>query len=177
LNKQYSKEDYEALVPQIIEHMKKTGEWGEFLPSPLSPFAYNETVAQEYYPLSKHEAAGKGYRWKDPDEVNHYQGPFNPLPDSIRDVDEEITKKILKCEVSGQLYRIIPQELKWYKQQGIPIPRRCPDQRHRDRLQLRNPRALWNRTCSLCAKTVLSSYAPTRPEKVLCEECYLKKTY
>lgn len=27
LNKQYSKEEYEALVPRIIEHMKKAGEW------------------------------------------------------------------------------------------------------------------------------------------------------
>lgn len=27
LNKQYTKEEYEALVPRIIEHMMKTGEW------------------------------------------------------------------------------------------------------------------------------------------------------
>jgi hypothetical protein len=27
LNKQYTKEEYEELVPKIIEHMKKTGEW------------------------------------------------------------------------------------------------------------------------------------------------------
>jgi len=27
LNKQYSKEEYEELVPKIIEHMQKTGEW------------------------------------------------------------------------------------------------------------------------------------------------------
>ena len=28
LNKQYSKEEYEKLVPKIIEHLKKSGEWG-----------------------------------------------------------------------------------------------------------------------------------------------------
>lgn len=27
LNKQYTKEQYEELVPKIIEHMTKTGEW------------------------------------------------------------------------------------------------------------------------------------------------------
>ena len=27
LNKQYTKEEYESLVPRIIEHMMKTGEW------------------------------------------------------------------------------------------------------------------------------------------------------
>lgn len=30
LNKQYSKEEYDALLPKIIEHMKSTKEWGEF---------------------------------------------------------------------------------------------------------------------------------------------------
>ena len=29
------------------------GEWGEFFPASLSPFGYNETVANEYYPLSR----------------------------------------------------------------------------------------------------------------------------
>ena len=32
--------------------MMITGEWGEFFPSSLSPFGYNETVAQEYFPLT-----------------------------------------------------------------------------------------------------------------------------
>ncbi|QQR83276.1 hypothetical protein IPJ72_05760 [Candidatus Peregrinibacteria bacterium] len=53
LNKQYSKEDYETLVPKIIEHMKQTGEWGEFFPAQFSPFGYKESVAQEYQPLSE----------------------------------------------------------------------------------------------------------------------------
>jgi hypothetical protein len=47
LNKQYSKDEYEKLVPKIIEHMKSTGEWAEFFPVELSPFSYNETAAQE----------------------------------------------------------------------------------------------------------------------------------
>gem|GEM_PF-6545051 len=33
--------------------MMKAGEWGEFFPSSLSPFGYNETVAQEYYPMDR----------------------------------------------------------------------------------------------------------------------------
>lgn len=65
LNKQYSREEYEAIVPRIIELMQKTGEWGEFFHAKLSPFAYNETMAQEYYPLSKEEILQKGLRWID----------------------------------------------------------------------------------------------------------------
>jgi hypothetical protein len=37
-NKQYTKEDYEKTVAQIIEHMQQTGERGEFFHPSLSPF-------------------------------------------------------------------------------------------------------------------------------------------
>lgn len=59
LNKQYTKEEYEVLVPQIIKKMQADDKWGEFFPITMSPFAYNETVAQEYFPLSKEEALAK----------------------------------------------------------------------------------------------------------------------
>lgn len=54
-NKQYTKEEYNTLVPKIIEHMRTMGERGEFFHPSLSPFGYNETVAQEYFWLMKSE--------------------------------------------------------------------------------------------------------------------------
>ncbi len=39
--------------------------YGEFYPPELSPWSYNETLAQEYFPLTKEEAISLGYRWKD----------------------------------------------------------------------------------------------------------------
>jgi hypothetical protein len=65
-NKQYTPEDYDKKVAEIITHMQTTGEWGEFFPVTLSPFAYNETLANEYLPLTKIEALERGYRWKEP---------------------------------------------------------------------------------------------------------------
>lgn len=50
LNKQYSKEEYEELVPKIIEHMRKTGEWGEFFPMEMSPFSYENSHAVQFFP-------------------------------------------------------------------------------------------------------------------------------
>lgn len=50
LNKQYTKDEYEKLVPRIIGHMRQTSEWGEFFPMEISPFKYNETVAADYFP-------------------------------------------------------------------------------------------------------------------------------
>ena len=54
-NKQYTKDEYEKTVANIITHMQETGERGEFFHPSLSPFGYNETVAQEYFPLEKIE--------------------------------------------------------------------------------------------------------------------------
>ncbi len=58
-NKQYAKEEYEVLVGEIIENMIANGERGEFPPTTISPFAYNETVAQEYMSLTREEALAK----------------------------------------------------------------------------------------------------------------------
>jgi len=63
LNKQYSKEDYEKLKEEIIESMKKDETYGDFFPPALSPFGYNETLAQEYFPLTKKQALEKGFNW------------------------------------------------------------------------------------------------------------------
>lgn len=36
-----------------------------FSPADCSPFWYNETIAMEYYPLTKQEALDKKYNWSD----------------------------------------------------------------------------------------------------------------
>jgi hypothetical protein len=178
LNKQYTKEEYETLVPKIIEKMKADGEWGEFFPVSMSPFGYNETVAQEYFPLTKEEVLSRGWKWHEEEEKqDQYLGPKYEIPDSILDVPDDITKQILLCEVTRKPYKIIPQELKFYREMGIPIPRKCPDQRHKERMALRNPRKLWNRQCAKCQQPIATSYSPERPEIVYCEACYLETVY
>ncbi len=176
LNKQYSKEEYEKLVPKIIEHMKKTEEYGEFFPIEISPFAYNETIAQDYYPLRKEEALAKGYGWKDPDE-REYLAQSYTIPDMINDVPDIIVKEILACETCKKNYKIVPQELKIYKKRKIPVPHKCPDCRHKLRLEMRNPRKLWDRKCAKCSKDIKTSYSPERAETVYCESCYLAQVY
>ena len=178
LNKQYTKEEYEVLVPQIIEKMRADGEWGEFFPATISPFGYNETVAQEYFPLSRDEATKDGvFNWSD------YVAPFpkvekiipaSRLPDSIVDIPDDILNWAIECEVTQKPFRIIKQELEFYRKHNLPIPRRHPDQRHLDRMALRNPRKLFERKCDKCSIDMITTYAPERPETVYCEKCYLE---
>jgi hypothetical protein len=178
LNKQYTKEEYESLVPKIIEHMRKTGEWGEFFPATVSPFGYNETVAQEYFPLDAAAAAKRGWLWHQTEEsAEKYLGPDLDVPDDIAKVQDGICEKILRCAATGKLYKIIPQELEFYREMRLPIPRLCPDERHRLRMAMRNPRRLWDRACMQCSKATRTSYSPERPEIVYCERCYLDTVY
>ena len=53
LNKQYTKQEYEKLLPNIISHMSETKEWGEFFPIEKSIFPYEDTLAKEYFPSTK----------------------------------------------------------------------------------------------------------------------------
>ncbi len=178
LNTQYTKEEYEALVPKIVDHMRKTGEWGRYLDPQLSTMGYNETLAQEYYPLTQAQVLQRGWKWQTEElKTDSYMGPKSSVPPRISDVSDDICTQILHCETSGKPYKIIPQELKFYREMGIPIPRRCPDQRHKDRMALRNPRQLWSRQCAKCQAKIETTYAPERPEIVYCEKCYLETVY
>jgi len=180
LNKQYTKEEYEKLVEKIIDHMKKTGEWGKYFPKKLSPFAYNETTAQEYFPLKKEEAIAQGFRWRDvQDEVMGSTKSIRApeLPDNITEISDDILSIAIASEKSGRPFRIQKSELEFYRKIHRPLPRLHPDERFRWRKTMRNPRHLWSRSCMKCGKGMETSYAPDRPETVYCEECYLKEVY
>jgi len=204
LNRQYTKEQYEELVPKIIKHMNdmpyidKKGRvyrYGEFFPSELSPFAYNETIAQEYFPLTKEQAIEQGYKWKDKEERNYnIDIKTNEIPDDINDISDDIINKVIECAhstTSGspthkdcnhqctEAFKIIPPELQFYKRMNLPIPRLCPNCRHYERLSQRNPLKLWHRSCMKpgCTNEFETSYAPDRPEIVYCEKCYQGEVY
>jgi hypothetical protein len=175
LNTQYTQQEYAFLVPQIIAHMRKTGEWGRHFPAEHSPFGYNESVAQEYFPLVRDEALARGFLWRDtPEETPAVSKiiPASALPDDIADIPDDILQWAIRCEATGRPFRIIAQELRLYRQMGLPVPRLHPDERHKNRMALRTPRRLWDRTCDSCQAPLRSAYAPDRPETVYCESCY-----
>ena len=196
LNKQYTKEKYEELVPKIIKHMNdipyvdKKGivyKYGEFFPSELSPFAYNETIAQEYFSLDKKEAEGHNYIWKNTEERN-YEIEINvdEISDNIKNVDSSIVGKVIKCAHGGnckeqctEAFKIIEEEFKFYKRMNLPLPRLCPNCRHYQRLKQRNPLKLWHRKCMKegCENEFETSYAPESKEIVYCEKCYQQEVY
>jgi len=180
LNKQYTEEEYTEIISKLIEHMKETEEWGHFFDPSVSAFAYNESKAQEHFPLTKEEVISKGWQWKDNiDQIPEVEKiiPASRLPDAISDIPDDILNWAIKCERTLRPFRITKQELMYYRKQNIPIPHLHPDERQKSRMVIRNPQKLWLRECDGCGKDIQTSYSPDKPEKVLCEDCYLAEVY
>jgi hypothetical protein len=191
LNKQYTKEEYEKLMPLVIEHINempyidKKGrvyKYGEFFPPELSFFSYNETLAFSDFPLTKEEALSEGYMWKDPEEKDYKITLQSELiPNHIKDITDDILNEAIGCMHKGECpdgctvaFRVTKQELDFYRFHNIPIPRLCHNCRHAKRVKGKNSIKLYHRKCMKlgCTNEFETSYAPDRPEIVYCESCY-----
>ncbi len=197
-NKQYSKEEYEILVQKIKGQMAqvpfrdKEGRqyrYGEFFPIEHSPFAYDETVAQEYFPLDKGNALRLGFAWREREERNY---TATKRASDVKGLDNSLLNEIFECAHGGKCreqctaaFRITPEELVLYRRFEVTIPALCPNCRHYARIRQRNPLKLWHRSCQRpggsalhfhgnqkCPNEFETSYAPDRPEIVYCEQCY-----
>jgi hypothetical protein len=190
LNKQYSKEEYFKMIEKIKRHMDdmpyidregRIYKYGEFFPLELSPFAYNETIAQDHFPIDKKVAESKGYLWRE-----HIPGLYKAtikggnLPQTISEVDDSILDQVIECEITGKPFKIIEQELNFYRRFNLPLPSIHPDERHNRRLKFRNPMILNERKCFLGNEKIITTYLPEPkggPRKVLCTEHYKEKIY
>jgi hypothetical protein len=183
LNKQYSKEEYTQRRGEIIQKMREEGIYGEFFPQELSPLGYNESSAIDEFPLSKDLALAQGFSWEDTPRGTYGKETiaWHNFPDSIKDLppDFEVNKEVFMCMACEKNYRLIGDELTFYKRMSIPIPRNCPECRHLFRINDRGPNKLWSRQCMNegCQNEFETSYAPDRPEIVYCEKCYQKEVY
>lgn len=208
LNMQYSKEEYERVRVDIVAHMNampfvgkngRTYRYGEYFPAELSLLAYNETVAQDFFPLLREAAIAAGFEWKDT-EMRNYAVTRTPteITPYIEDVADAITKEVIGCIHKGvcnhlctTAFRVIPEELQFYRRMRLPLPLMCPNCRHYERLARRNPLKLWHRQCMCnwgageykntgahshgenpCPNEFETPYAPERKEIVYCEQCY-----
>ncbi|EKD78884.1 MAG: hypothetical protein ACD_41C00234G0001, partial [uncultured bacterium] len=164
LNKQYTEQDYHEIVSKLIKYMRGTGEWGEFFPARYSPFAYNETVAQEYFPLEK-----------------TLQKTSSDLPKTAATTGDALT--CTQCQLP---FKLVAAEKTFYSQEHISTPTLCPNCRHLARMAQRPPRHLWNRQCMCtqtnhqhsgrCINNFETAYNPEMKEIVYCESCYNKET-
>src|SRR3989338_2428105 len=70
-------------------------------------------------------------------------------------------------------FKLIKQEVEFYKKQGIPFPKKHPDVRIEQRYRIRNPNRFFERKCMKCGEDIVTTYDPRRLEIVYCEKCYI----
>jgi hypothetical protein len=163
LNKQYSKEEYGTLKKRIIGHMRAIKEWGEYFPPEASPFAYNESVAFDFFPLTRDEALRRGYPWYDrPTREYTPTVKASGLPETIAATTNVILHETIGClsqeseegkakyPECATAFKLVQLELGLYRKLNLPVPQKCFPCRRKDRFALRNPRQLWKRHCG-CA--------------------------
>ncbi|MDA2921649.1 hypothetical protein MYX07_00090 [Patescibacteria group bacterium AH-259-L07] len=196
LNKQYSKEEYNKTKDQIITSMKEEGVYGLFFPPSLSLFGYNETLAQDYFPLSRDKTLQKGFQWQDKEMRTRGKEtiPLDKMPDTIEEADKGVLKDILVCKDCKRNYKLTPFEFSFYQKMHLPLPRKDFECRHRERFNKRTPKQIWHRKCQCageksdnsiykntvehfhkqdhCPNEFETTYAPERKEIVYCEKCY-----
>ncbi len=178
--------------------------YGDFFPLDMSSYGYSKSQAFDYFVLTEKEAGEQGLRWREPEERNYATTKkANELPDDINDVGDEILNDVIQCahiennnHIGGcdidcaSAFHFTKQELDFYRQMKLPLPRLCFNCRHIDRIQWRNIPALYSRRCMCdyevyknetmhrhhqkgrCPNNFQTSYAPDRPEIVYCEQCY-----
>ncbi|MCM2339218.1 MAG: hypothetical protein NDI62_02050 [Burkholderiales bacterium] len=211
LNKQYTKEEYEELVFKITKHMNdmpyidskgRVYKYGEFFPYELSSWSYNETQAQNYFPLTKEEAIKKGFKWYDEKERDYkITKKSEDMPDDIDIVSDDILNEVFECAHKGECnqqctnaFRILPNELSFHRQMKVALSRLCPNCRYGERLKIKNPPKLWYRKCMCngvessnkeykntikhdhgdnpCQNEFKTAISDERKEIVYCEKCY-----
>ncbi|MBM3257218.1 MAG: hypothetical protein FJY98_02720 [Candidatus Liptonbacteria bacterium] len=212
LNKQYEKEEYAQMKAKIIEHMHsmpyvdKKGrvyKFGEYFPTELSAYGYNETFGFFWYPKTKEEVLEEGWNWHDPQKKSYEVTlRLEDIPDHIRDIPDSILKETIECAHGGACneqcttaFRITPEELAFYRDMRIALPRLCPNCRNFQRIHWRNGYDLFKRKCmcvgmqnkdenkykntashfhgdGFCPNEFETTFSPKQPEIIYCEACY-----
>ncbi len=186
LNKRYEKEEYEKLRAKIIQHMNempyvdKKGrvyKYGEFFPVELSPYAYNETIASNFFPMTKEQILENGYKYKEP-EVRKHDTTMKAenLPDHIKDASDSILSEVIKCQKCERGFRIIPNELKFLRDRNFPLPRECPFCKIEKKFnQWVKDLRLIPRVCVECGANFETEFTEEEAPVVYCKKCYQKE--
>ncbi len=187
LNKQYSKEEYEALREKIIADMQahpyidpqgRTWTYGEFFPPMMSLFGYNESTAQRFFPKTQEAALAEGFYWA-PETSNEYATTIkaSELPETIDTTPQTICSEIIECETCAKAYKIGELEYMLLQKMHLPAPHSCPKCRMNSLFSRMNPIELHHRACQKCQTAIDTPYAPERPEIVYCVDCYQQELH
>ncbi|MCX6721778.1 MAG: hypothetical protein NTY04_01105, partial [Candidatus Staskawiczbacteria bacterium] len=178
LNNQYTEKEYKELNAKIKNDMKRNGEWGKSFPLPAAYAGYNVSLAQMMFPITKDQVLKFVAKWEktvEPRYENIVRG--DDLPDTIKEVSDEIIKQRILCPETKLSYNITREELSFYREHGIPLPQRHFDWRTLERFKPFSLMVISQRgACNYCKKEIEHYYSPELGfKKIACLECYQRE--
>ena len=173
-NTPYPKEEYEALVAQLQQHMQHTGEAGKFFPLHFAANPYSESLAGFHFPLSAEEQAAQGYRVKIETErrAEHQLAPES-IPDTLAETPDSITQQAFWDNEAERPFRITAFELDFCRKQGIPLNRVFYIRRIKENFAwMYFDGELRQTTCAHTGAQVMTTLPAWLDGRILCEEAY-----
>lgn len=175
-NVQCNEQEYHRLFTLWKKNMVQRGEWGHFFPIENSPFCYDESVAGDFFPLSRAEILNRGWR-----AVGGAMGSAEEEKSTASHERQGQSRQgdpdVGQCKTCQQHYRIVPAERKLCSQFGVPYSLQCPDCRLSEKLHTRNPYSLQERSCLNCKREILTNLSPSAAPSVWCENCFIATVF
>jgi hypothetical protein len=181
-NKPYSEEEYWKVVDEIKTKMLGKAEYGEFFDLSLGLIPYQSTSGQYYFPLNEKSASERDIPWY-PEPESHIpsgmatiQGDSDTL-ENIKGISHEMLQNAIICAETEKPFRVLDQELDFYKMMRVPFPEKHPWERILSRKKYQHKMELFDFVCPKCSEKSFSVYSPEdqRRLKIFCEKCYLRE--
>jgi CxxC-x17-CxxC domain-containing protein len=175
LNKQYKEKDYFNIVDKMKTEMLKRGEYEDGLGFSFSAQPYNFSSGYTTYPLTDEEIKELGgYLGNEPDTNAGDIATIEPkdLPQTIEDTSDDVLNKAILCEKTNRPFRIVPAELAFYRNMGLPLPSIHPTPRMRVFADQKPTSKKYQAICAKCSKEIQSMFDPSEEYFLYCEKCY-----
>lgn len=173
-NKPYSKEDYHTLKNKIISDMGD--EYLNFFPGHFAPQPYEESWSGFHMPLGLKDQEKLGFRISN--FKNQREGNFKSrveIPDKLNEINSDHYLNVYWDDVCSKPFKIHQQDIVFYNNLGVP-PSDCfyMWRIKQNYSWMPTSGVLSDISCSMCNKTIQTSYDNSTELTFVCEGCYQK---
>ncbi|MFA6023839.1 MAG: hypothetical protein WC777_01305 [Candidatus Gracilibacteria bacterium] len=168
-NKQYSKEDYERIRAELVEHMRKTGEWGRFFPAHFAPNPYEESFSGFYFPVERPLEKQTVVKTAELEDI----------PDSVFSLsaaeETALLAQVFWDESYQRPFQIQAADIEFSKKMKVPLPHRYYVQRMQENLKwMPFNGELRETVCGKSGRPIFTNWPADYDGRILSEEEYLK---
>jgi hypothetical protein len=178
-NKPYSPEKYEQLKNRIIQHMKQTGEYGQFFPGYFAANPYDESWASMYWPLTEEEQQKYGFRLQPvhAQRIPTYKDVSSIIEDSMM-ADESVAREIYWDDQAKRPFQIQKTDIAFAQQLGVPLPYTHYARRLQENFKwIPFSGTMRTVSCGKCHVEIKTGWPEQYEGRILCESCYQKEVY